>query len=153
MRLAHHLHQHPSGVFYFRIVVPIDLHASIGKKVIKKSLQTRDPVAAKQWAYVLSSQHLAQFWQARRMKKPTLEEAMAAAASGRDYTITLANGTTITANDKEDHSRAIESIGVLHKLGALNAPAYSSSSNQSNFVPTKLLLLSSGISGDRIAMS
>jgi hypothetical protein len=42
MRLPHHLLRHKSGVFYFRLIVPRDLQAVFGKKVIKRSLGVRD---------------------------------------------------------------------------------------------------------------
>jgi hypothetical protein len=49
MRLAHHLLRHPSGVFHFRLVVPADLRAVVGLRIIKKSLRTRDPAVARTW--------------------------------------------------------------------------------------------------------
>jgi hypothetical protein len=57
MRLAHHLLRHPSGMWHFRLTVPRDLHATLGLRVIKKSLGTHDPVAARTWAYVLSARY------------------------------------------------------------------------------------------------
>lgn len=65
MRLAHHLLRHPSGVWHFRLIVPADLHALLGRRVIKKSLGTRDPVVARAWAYALGAQYAQAFAAAR----------------------------------------------------------------------------------------
>ena len=65
MRLAHHLLRHPSGMWHFRLTVPRDLHAALGLRVIKKSLGTHDPVAARAWAYVLSARYAQIFATAR----------------------------------------------------------------------------------------
>jgi hypothetical protein len=42
MRIPHHLLRHKSGTWYFRMVVPHDLQAVFGKKIIKRSLRVRD---------------------------------------------------------------------------------------------------------------
>lgn len=65
MRLAHHLLRHPSGVWHFRLIVPADLRTLLGRRVIKKSLGTRDPVVARAWAYALGAQYAQAFAAAR----------------------------------------------------------------------------------------
>lgn len=65
MRLAHHLLRHPSGVWHFRLIVPADLQAMLGRRVLKKSLGTRDPVVARAWAYALGAQYAQAFAVAR----------------------------------------------------------------------------------------
>lgn len=65
MRLARHLLRHPSGVWHFRLIVPADLQAMPGRRVIKKSLGTRDPVVARAWAYALGAQYAQAFAAAR----------------------------------------------------------------------------------------
>lgn len=65
MRLAHHLLRHPSGVWHFRLIVPADLQGLLGRRVIKKSLGTRDPVVARAWAYALGAQYAQAFAAAR----------------------------------------------------------------------------------------
>jgi hypothetical protein len=65
MRLAHHLLLHRSGVWHFRLIVPRDLHASLGLRVIKKSLGTRDPATARLWAYTLGAHYAQLFAKAR----------------------------------------------------------------------------------------
>jgi hypothetical protein len=57
MRLAHHLLRHPSGVFHFRLVVPADLRQVFGKKIVKISLRTKDPAAARAYAYSLGARY------------------------------------------------------------------------------------------------
>lgn len=61
MRLAHHLLRHASGVFHFRLIVPADLQPLLGRRVIKKSLGTRDPMVARAWAYALGAQYAQAF--------------------------------------------------------------------------------------------
>ena len=75
MRLAHHLLRHPSGVWHFRLVVPKDLHAAIGRRIIKQSLRTRDVRTAQAWAYVMGARY-AQTFAALRGKSM---------GSGKDY--------------------------------------------------------------------
>ncbi|WP_143144619.1 site-specific integrase [Luteibacter sp. UNCMF366Tsu5.1] len=66
MRLPHHLVRHPSGIFHFRLVVPLDLRATVGLKVIKQSLRTRDPSLARGWAYLLSARYAQAFAEGRK---------------------------------------------------------------------------------------
>jgi len=65
MRLPHHLLRHPSGVFHFRLVVPADLCEAFGKKIIKVSLRTRDPLAARAYAYALGARYAQAIAEAR----------------------------------------------------------------------------------------
>lgn len=69
MRLAHHLLLHRSGVWHFRLIVPRDLHASLGRRVIKKSLGTRDPATARLWAYTLGAHYAQLFAKARSQEQ------------------------------------------------------------------------------------
>jgi hypothetical protein len=50
MRLAHHLLRHKSGVYYFRLIAPHDLHAASGKKVIKGGPGIRGTQRARAYA-------------------------------------------------------------------------------------------------------
>lgn len=65
MRLPHHLLRHKSGMWYFRIIVPRDLHAAFGKKVIKRSLGTREPAIARAYAYTTGAQYARAIAEAR----------------------------------------------------------------------------------------
>jgi hypothetical protein len=53
-RLAHHLTRGPTGIFHFRLAVPADLRAIVGRSVIKQSLGTRAPSVAVVWAQTLA---------------------------------------------------------------------------------------------------
>lgn len=57
MRLPHELLWHKSGMWHFRIIVPRDLLDALGKKVIKRSLGTREPGLAKAYAYAVGAQY------------------------------------------------------------------------------------------------
>lgn len=70
MRLAHHLLRHRSGVWHFRLIVPRDLQATVGLKVIKKSLGTRDVAEARMWAYMLGARYAQIFGRARESDVP-----------------------------------------------------------------------------------
>lgn len=52
-------------MYHFRLVVPSDLQGSIGKRVIKRSLGTKDPAQAKLCAYVLGARYAQAFAEAR----------------------------------------------------------------------------------------
>jgi integrase len=65
MRLPHHLLRQRSGTFHFRLIVPPDLHGVIGKRVIKKSLGTKDPAVARLCAYALGARYAEAFAIAR----------------------------------------------------------------------------------------
>lgn len=64
MKLASHLQRSRYGIYYFRLVVPQSLRGPGIAREIKRSLNTRDPVVARQLAYVLSSkkQQLLERW-------------------------------------------------------------------------------------------
>ncbi|KAG9589712.1 hypothetical protein KCV01_g12138, partial [Aureobasidium melanogenum] len=47
--------RHPSGVWHFRLIVPKDVQAYFGRRVLKRSLGTKDPVVARAWAYALGA--------------------------------------------------------------------------------------------------
>jgi len=131
MRLAHHLLRHSSGVFHFRLVVPADLRAAVGLRIIKKSLRTRDPAVARMWAYVLGARY-AQFFAAARGQSP-----MDKARKDRPRPVVLPTGPgnevldyacqigdfRIEANGAEDHARAMEAMREMAALMAQQPPA------------------------------
>ena len=43
MRVAHYLIREPSGLFYFRLRVPLDLRALVGRRLIKRATGARCP--------------------------------------------------------------------------------------------------------------
>jgi integrase len=123
MRLPHHLRKASNGIYYFRLNVPSTLRPQFGKLEIIQSLGTRDPMAAKAWAYALSAKFAVEFQRLRTMPKPSVSDVLKSARAGEttDYTITLPNGMSITANDAADHAMALESIGRLDQVGAFKA--------------------------------
>lgn len=58
MRLPSHLRRSIHGVFYFRLTIPRNLRAALGRREIGFSLSTRDPVEAKRLAYGLSAGYI-----------------------------------------------------------------------------------------------
>lgn len=54
MRIAHHLLRSRFGIFHFRLKVPADLHAAVGRSIIKVSLRTTDPRVAQTYSCRLS---------------------------------------------------------------------------------------------------
>lgn len=54
MRIAHHLLRSRFGIFHFRLKVPADLHAAVGRSIIKVSLRTTDPRVAQIYSCRLS---------------------------------------------------------------------------------------------------
>jgi integrase len=106
------LQQHPSGIYYFRLIVPQHLREPLGRKVIKQSLQTRDPVVAKLLAYTLAAHHLPSIKSSRAMDFKKALEALQK-GQGRTYSITTPQGFTVNANGPEDHQRAMEALQVL----------------------------------------
>lgn len=142
MRLPHHLTQEPSGVFYFRLTVPKALRQALSKREIWHSLQTKDPAQAKRLAYAWSAYYL-ETW--GNMKQPKLEDVLAAAQDARKYELTLPNGMKLKADGPEDHSRAIEAIGVMEKAGAFKTPAPAPTPPTSGGAGVKPLPLSGAI--------
>jgi len=66
MRLPHHLVRSSTGMLHFRMRVPIPLQGVLGRRVIKRSLGTRDLRDAQPAAYTLAGRYLALFDHARR---------------------------------------------------------------------------------------
>lgn len=66
MRLPHHLVRSSTGVFHFRQKVPLALQSTVGLRVIKRSLGTRDPRTAQARAYLLSARYAQAIEQAGR---------------------------------------------------------------------------------------
>ncbi|WP_052690107.1 DUF6538 domain-containing protein [Xanthomonas albilineans] len=114
MRLPHHLLRHASGVFHFRLVVPRDLHAAIGVRIVKRSLHTRDLRTAHVAAWGLSAAY-AQIFAVLRgstmSRPPSIEEVLAAHARGEtsNYVRDASKGYVQT-DGPEDHARLIWSI-------------------------------------------
>lgn len=55
MQLPSHLYQSRHGIWYFRVVLPDAVASLLAQREIKRSLNTRCPIAAKLAAYRLSA--------------------------------------------------------------------------------------------------
>lgn len=60
MRLPSYLVRRPSGLFHFRLKVPITQQERFGK-VIKRSLRTHDPIKAQAWALAFADRYALAF--------------------------------------------------------------------------------------------
>ncbi len=121
MNLPHHLQQHPSGVFYFRLTVPKHLQQQFGRKVIKQSLGTRNPAEAKLLAYGLAAYHLPTLRTGAGMDfKKTLDGLQR--GQGKTYSITTPQGFTIKADGADDHARAMEALKLMGNGGSVPPP-------------------------------
>ncbi|WP_426237378.1 DUF6538 domain-containing protein [Pararhizobium sp. DWP1-1-3] len=77
--------KHPkTGVYYFRMRVPADLVGVVGKREIKISLGTKDPVAAKE-LFSAKEQQVTKRWKALRNKLEPLTQKQIVALSGKVY--------------------------------------------------------------------
>lgn len=124
MRIAHHLVRSTSGLFHFRLKVPADLHAAVGRRIIKISLRTGDHRAAQAYSCALSL-HYAQAFAALRgvavpKLPPSIEALRNAAQAGelQRYEIdidplTLRPTKVRTDGTSGDHMAALEALGVV----------------------------------------
>lgn len=121
MRLPHHLVRSPSGIFHFRLKVPARLRATIGLRVIKQSLRTRDANAARIYSYGLSLGY-SQLFAAHRetvMPAPEIKDILArvGAVGGKKFDIQFdaATGmaTRVTTDGTEaDNAAAIQAMQI-----------------------------------------
>ena len=124
MRVAHYLTRGQSGLFYFRMRVPADLRAALGCVVIKRATGTRCPRAALACAVAWAGGYARAFYELRQgdgmTKPPSIADIVAGFQRGevRTYTFEHPSGFKLTANDADDHRRAME---ALEKIGPLSA--------------------------------
>lgn len=124
MRIAHHLLRSRFGVYHFRLKVPADLHAAVGRTIIKISLRTSDHRAAQAYSCALSL-HYAQAFAALRgaavPKLPPSIEALRKGAGDGDLQryeididpLTLRPTKVRTDGTPEDHMAALQTLGVV----------------------------------------
>lgn len=146
MRIAHHLVRSTSGLFHFRLKVPADLHAAVGRRIIKISLRTSDHRAAQAYSCALSL-HYAQAFAALRgavvPKLPPSIEALRNAAQTGDLQryeididpLTLRPTKVRTDGTPEDHLAALQTLGVVFAQSLPQRPA--ASKGQAPPVPAK----------------
>lgn len=128
MRLPHHLVRSASGIFHFRLKVPVDLQPVVGLAIVKISLRTRDPWLAQIYSHALSLRYAQAFAigkEADVPKKPppSIEDILASVGMGRTrpYEVEVdANTRRVriktdgTAHDHTNAMDALEGIGVLY---------------------------------------
>ena len=124
MRIAHHLLRSRFGVYHFRLKVPVDLHAAVGRTIIKISLRTSDHRAAQAYSCALSL-HYAQAFAALRgvavPKLPPSIDALRNAGQAGELPryeididpITLRPTKVRTDGTPEDHLAAMQTLGVV----------------------------------------
>jgi integrase len=131
MRLAHHLLRHPSGTFHFRLVVPRDLHAAFGRKIIKQSLRTQNLRIAQMWAYLLSARYAQTFARLRGKSMGQDEEFEAYLASLKRLEVETPQGYRFkTDGSDRDQGHLIEVLRALNGSAATAPPPH--------FDPSKL---------------
>lgn len=124
MRIAHHLLRSRSGIYHFRIKVPADLHAAVGRSIVKISLRTADHRAAQAYSCALSLHYAQAFAALRGVAVPKLPPSIEALRKGagdgdlQRYEIdidplTLRPTKVRTDGTPEDHMAALQTLGVV----------------------------------------
>src|SRR5690606_32323706 len=120
MRVAHYLIREPSGLFYFRLRVPMDLRPLVGRAIIKRATGVRCPRQALAIATDWAARYARAFDALRGhgMADEKLVEALLKGIRKRgtmEYRLNMATGE-VEANGPEDHARALEAI---REIGAI----------------------------------
>jgi integrase len=74
MRIPHHLVRSPTGVWSFRQRVPTDLQATLGRRILKKTLRTSEPQQAQLRALLLSARYAQAFTVLREQRVDKLSK-------------------------------------------------------------------------------
>lgn len=120
MRVAHYLVREPSGLFYFRLRVPMDLRPLLGRAIIKRATGLRCPRVALAVATDWAARY-ARAFDAVRGQGMADEKLVAALLKGirkngtMEYKVNLTTGE-LEADGPEDHARAMEAI---REIGAI----------------------------------
>lgn len=119
MALPHYLTRTASGRFVFRIRVPADLRAAIGRDFIKRPLGA-NLLTARLAALELSGRYAAAFDAIRGQgmeKKISVADVVASVAKNgaKRYEIDLQRGT-LRATDAADHARAMEALEAIGRF-------------------------------------
>ena len=126
MRVAHYLIRAPSGLFYFRLRVPLALRPALRMSLIKRALGTRCPRTALALATLYAARYAHSFAMLRRgeavAKVPTIDEIRrnlgAPDARGAEYVIKGGpGGFEVHADGADDHARAMEAIANIGRIG------------------------------------
>jgi integrase len=125
MRLPHHLVRSSSGIFHFRLKVPVDLQTNLGLKVIKISLRTRSPALARVWSHALSLRYAQDFAQRREVElpkvPPSIAQILESFTQGQTRSFEIAfdpvtRGLTSLRTDgtPQDNAAALEALKAIH---------------------------------------
>lgn len=158
MRLAHHLIRVPSGVYYFRQWVPLDLQPVMGRRFVQTSLRTRDTRVAKVYAQTLSLRYAQVFAELRGTampKPPRVDDIVAGAQQGalRPYEMDV-DPTTLrptrirtdgTPQDNQAVLDALQALGNLRVVLAQPLPELPSVLPAAASKPTSGLTLAGAI--------
>jgi integrase len=126
MRLTHHLVRHPSGTYHFRLKIPADLRAQVGKRVLKRSLRTTNPRVALAGALALHARYAALFALIRgggvSRDKFDLDAYLKDRPTRQaDYRVDAGRGVVETDGTPDDHARAMETLRLLGSIGRVPA--------------------------------
>ena len=119
MAFPHYLTRTASGRFVFRIRVPADLRAAVGRDFIKRPLGA-NLLTARLAALELSGRYAAVFDELRggMEKKISVADVVASVAKNgaKRYEIDLPGGGRLRANDAADHARAMEALEAIGRM-------------------------------------
>ncbi|HIE5095080.1 TPA: DUF6538 domain-containing protein [Stenotrophomonas maltophilia] len=119
MAFPHYLTRTASGRFVFRIRVPADLRAAVGRDFIKRPLGA-NLLTARLTALELSGRYAAVFDELRggMEKKISVADVVASVArnGAKRYEIDLPGGGRLRANDAADHARAMEALEAIGRM-------------------------------------
>lgn len=120
MRVAHYLIREPSGLFYFRLRVPLDLRAVVGRRIVKRAIGVRCPRQALAVATLWAARYAQAFaaLRGRGMAKKSLTDELLEGIRKRgtfDYELNLRDGL-LRADGPEDHARAMEALDAIGRV-------------------------------------
>ena len=110
-RMAYIQRKTPNGTFYYRRRLPSDLIEILGKREIKLSLKTKDPIVAQVQAKRVTNKLEAE-WKSLRKPKPLLTEAqelVSALDTTQTYTETT-HGTGEITYDEDGWSNFLDTL-------------------------------------------
>lgn len=123
MRLASYIKRSPDGVYYFRVVIPPAFRPALaGRRELRRSLRTRDPMVARWWAYNLAGQVRAWLRGENTMSVPDIDNLLASVKSGRINTYRIDVRKGIFEADMSvpgDHEAMLQAMERLQQTGAL----------------------------------
>lgn len=144
MRVAHHLLRSRFGIFHFRLKVPADLHAAVGRSIIKVSLRTTDPRVAQIYSCRLSLHYAEAFAALRgaavpKSPPPPIAAILAQHDNGGtrrfevEFDPTSMRPTRLkTDGSEQDNQAALEALRFLAQQALALPPASLTAANLSS---------------------